>query len=373
MAGPTYDFAIVGGGIVGSAAAYYLTRAGRSCLLIEAEAIAAGASGFSAGLITPPIGARLEPPLRDLMLAAFEHHQELAARLGGDRDAGYELRRGGTVLIAPEESAVPALRALLERPEPRARGARWLGPRQVGAVCPWIDRPQSGGIFEPAAGNLDPDRLTRAFCAAAERAGAGLAIDSVGALEPRGGRFLLRGARGDYGAEQVLLAAGPWTGALAGQLGYTNAIEPLKGQILRLRLPPPHWEVGFSDPDGHYLSPRPGGEVWIGTTEEPVGFDRATTPEARRLMLANARRYCSRLDAAEVLAQTACLRPIARDGLPLIGALPGVPGAWICSGHGRTGMLLGPISAREITKLILGRDTALSMSPFDPARLAAGG
>ena len=371
MAGPTYDFAIVGGGIAGSACAYYLAGANRSCLLIEADAVAAGASGWSAGLITPPIGPRLQPPLRDLMLAAFELHQELPEQFRDRPGSGYELRRSGSVLVAPDDAAAPALRSLLDDPVPRRRGARWLEPPQVTELCDWIDQPQAGGIYEPSAGNLDPDRLTRAFCDAAQHRGARLTIDSVVSLEPSGSGFRVRGSLGDYRAEQVLLAAGPWTGALAGQLGYGGAVSPLKGQILRLRLPPPHCAVGFSCPDGSYLSPRPDGQVWIGTTEEAVGFDRATTAAARSLILARARRFCTRIDAAKVVAQTACLRPLARDGLPLIGSLPGVPGAWICSGHGRTGMLLGPVSARELVNLILERETTLAMAPFDPARLVA--
>ena len=372
MADKTYDFAVVGGGIAGSACAYYLARAGRSCLVLEADEVASGASGFSAGLITPPIGLRLQRPLRDLMLAAFELHQDLPGQLRDGPLPGYELRRGGSVLLAPDEAAAPELEALLADPVPRRRGARWLEPGQVGQICPWIDRPQAGGIYEPSAANLDPDRLTRAFCAAAQRAGARLKIDSAVSLEHLEPGFRVRGARGDYHAEQVLLAAGPWTGALAGQLGFEDAVRPLKGQILRLRLPPPHSPVGFSCPDGSYLSPRPDGQVWIGTTEELVGFDRSTTGEARELILAQARRYCSRIDAAQVVAHTACLRPLARDGLPLIGRLPGVEGAWICSGHGRTGMLLGPLSARELVNLILERDTALALAPFDPVRLAGG-
>ncbi|MYB17074.1 MAG: FAD-binding oxidoreductase [Chloroflexi bacterium] len=371
MAKPIYDFAIVGAGIAGSAGAYYLARAGRTCLLIEADEVASGASGFSAGLITPPIGLRLQPPLRDLMLAAFDLHQQLPETLGNGSGSGYELRHGGSVLVATEEVAAPALRSLLDDPVPRGRGARWLDPEQVTEVCPWIDQPQAGGIYEPSAGNLDPDRLTRAFCAAAQRAGARLAIDSVVSLEESGPGFRLRGSRDDYRAEQVLLAAGPWTGALAGQLGFEDSVYPLKGQILRLRLPPPHSAVGFSCPDGSYLSPRPDGQVWIGTTEESVGFDRATTDAARGLILARARRLSARIDESGVIAQTACLRPISRDGLPLIGPVPGVRGAWICTGHGRTGMLLGPVSARELVNLILERDTALALAPFDPVRLDA--
>ncbi|MXY13180.1 MAG: FAD-binding oxidoreductase, partial [Chloroflexi bacterium] len=156
MAKPTYDFAIVGAGIAGSSCAYYLARAGRTCLLIEADEVASGASGFSAGLITPPIGLRLQPPLRDLMLAAFDLHQELPDQLRGGSGSGYELRHGGSVLVAPEEATASALQSLLDDPVPRGRGARWLEPEQVGEVCPWLDQPQAGGIYEPSAGHLDP-------------------------------------------------------------------------------------------------------------------------------------------------------------------------------------------------------------------------
>ena len=373
MSGAIFDIAIVGAGIAGSATAFYLARAGKSCLLIEAEAVAAGASGWSAGLITPPIGARLQEPLASLALAAFELHADLPDQLRRYSAGGYDLRRGGTVLVAPDEAAAQPIKALLDHPQPQRRGALWLDPDRVRELCAWIDQPQVGGVFEPGAANLDPERLTGAFSSAAEDLGTRLVVDRISALQRRPDGFTLQGASGGYRASQVVLAAGPWTGTLARQLGFAGAIEPLKGQILRLRLAPPYSPVGFSDPEGNYLAPRPGGEVWIGTTEESVGFDRNPTAAGRRRILRNARRYCSRLEEAQVIAHTACLRPISPDGLPLIGALPGVAGAWMCSGHGRSGMLMGPISARELANTILERATALSLDPFDPGRFAADG
>ncbi len=372
MARAMQDIAIVGAGITGTAAAYYLSRAGRNCLLIEADAVASGASGWSAGLITPPIGPRLRGPLGELAQAAFDLHAALPDQLRGNRGGGYDLRRGGTILVAPNEAAAEGMASQLDHPAAAARGARWLNSRQTRELCTWIDQPQAGGVFEPGAANLEPNRITLAFSGAAQDHGARLVFDSINAVEKITDGFRLRGSIADYRAAQVLLAAGPWTGALARQLGLEGAIEPLKGQILRLRLPPPYCPVGFSDPDGNYLAPRPGGQVWIGTTEETVGFDRKPTATARTLLLGNARRYCSRIDSATVVAHTACLRPMSPDGLPVIGALPGAPGAWICSGHGRAGMLLGPLSARELANLMLERETAISLAPFDPGRFGGG-
>src|SRR5690606_1503127 len=72
---------------------------------------------------------------------------------------------------------------------------------------------------------------------------------------------------------------------------------------------------------------------------------------------------------APVLARQACHRPITRDGLPLIGAAPGAPGAFVATGHSVWGILNAPATGEAVAPLILDGRPTLDLAPFDPARL----
>ena len=81
--------------------------------------------------------------------------------------------------------------------------------------------------------------------------------------------------------------------------------------------------------------------------------------------------FAPALGDAEVLAEQACYRPVVEDGLPLIGAVPGAPGAYVATAHSVWGMLKGPATGEAVAELIAdGEASTVDLSPFDPARLA---
>jgi glycine/D-amino acid oxidase-like deaminating enzyme len=78
------------------------------------------------------------------------------------------------------------------------------------------------------------------------------------------------------------------------------------------------------------------------------------------------------LAAAPIVRRQACYRPVADDGLPLIGRVPGARGAYIATGHGPWGMLNAPGTGLALSELIVdGAAAALDLEPFNPARLPA--
>ena len=134
-------------------------------------------------------------------------------------------------------------------------------------------------------------------------------------------------------------------------------VSPLKGQILRLRLPAgqtvSHKAYRYT---GHfYVAPQANGEVWVGTTEEAgAEFDTTTTGAGRRHIAELLREISSPLDVGgggggehgrpEIVKQTACLRPATTDGMPIIGRVPGTSNVFIATGHGAVGIQLSPVT-----------------------------
>src|SRR2546425_8116219 len=83
----------------------------------------------------------------------------------------------------------------------------------------------------------------------------------------------------------------------------------------------------------------------------------------------SAGRVSTRLAAARITRRQACYRPVTDDGLPLIGRVPGVKGAYVATGHGPWGMLNAPATGLALTELIAdGAPKLLDLRAFDPAR-----
>ena len=361
MNGQAADVVICGGGVLGAALAYELAGRGARPLLIESRAIASGASGKAAGLISPASDARAVGPLGPLWRASLARHHELVRELEAQGTPGYGFQLSPSLLITDDPAHARTLRA--------AAAAQWLEPDEVRARCAWIDGPIEGGVLREASAEIDPAAFTRALIQAAETRGARVQHRRVTGLSLNGRS--VTGVRLDSQTVRtatVVLAMGPWTSTAAEWIGSPVPITPLKGQILRLRLPPAAAETRFSDTDGNYMARKTDGLVYVGTTEERVGFDETPTAKARDRILRQAGRFVSAVSQAEVVKQTACLRPLSPDGLPILGAAPGLPGAFIATGHGRAGLLLGPGSAAVLAAQITGESPAFDLTPFNPAR-----
>ena len=122
------------------------------------------------------------------------------------------------------------------------------------------------------------------------------------------------------------------------------------------------------------IFPRPDGEVYVcgmadptplPDTPEEVGVDDA----ACATLAHAAGRVSSVLTGAPILRRQACYRPVTDDGLPLIGPIPDVAGAYVATGHGPWGMLNAPATGLALAERIVdGAASALDLAPFDPAR-----
>jgi glycine oxidase len=224
------------------------------------------------------------------------------------------------------------------------------------------------GIREVAA-----YELTLGLFKAAEKHGASMRVSTVDGLTWHDGRVSgVRLATGEQLAcDKVVLAMGPWTGQVERWLDLPVPVSPLKGQILRLEAPGPPLEHVFYRWGGGYIASKPDGLTWTGTTEEEVGFDDLPTPEARESIMSEACQVMPSLSQAKVALQTACLRPVSKDGLPIIGSVPGREGVYLATGAGRKGILLGPGMAMAIADLVTEGHTPIPIEPFSPDRFVA--
>jgi len=164
-------------------------------------------------------------------------------------------------------------------------------------------------------------------------------------------------------------AAGPWSADLLGAVGVDVPVSPLKGQIVRLDAPDPPIKLSLWW-DHDYATTKDDGLTWIGTTEEEVGFDDRTTDDARDRIITSAVKVLPYLEDAELVQQTACLRPMTPDKMPIIDSEPGPDGLVISTGGGRQGIALGPAFGIATAALVTGEEPPVDVSGFSLSRFS---
>jgi glycine/D-amino acid oxidase-like deaminating enzyme len=353
--------AICGGGVIGASLAYFLSRRGAGVTVIERTAVACAASGKSGGFLALDWcdGTALEPLAR----RSFALHAELAAVI--EQDWGY--RRLTTYSGF----------AAAERPMPRPSHVAidWLSDAVM------LDR-RLGSTQTTA--QVHPGAFTAALMRAAQSHGAALRIGRVSALTRSGGGERITGVQiggTTIAADAVVVALGPWS-MLARAWLPLPPVYGLKGHSLVFdtgtRVSPDALFLECQERGGAVSSPevfpRADGSTYVCaiSSDAPLPADPAAVapdPGAIERLQAICAGLSPVLAGATVLAQQACFRPVTRDGLPLIGEVPGVAGAYVATGHSVWGILNAPATGEAMAELILdGAARTVDLSAFDPGR-----
>jgi glycine/D-amino acid oxidase-like deaminating enzyme len=352
---------VCGAGVMGAATAYFLARRGIAVTVVERSGVACAASGKSGGFLA--LDWCDDSSVGPLARASFALHAELARELGID----YGYRRMDTFMMtAREEGTV--------RGGHRVHAPPWLdGAGAVTAVL---------GSTETTA-QVDPARFTTALLDGARRQGAVLrrgVVEGVARRDGTAGGVIVDGE--EVAADAVVLAMGPWANRLAGVA--LPRIRGLKGFSVTLTgadVPAHALFVSYRTADGRHLEPeiipRTGAEVYVCGMADPQPLPDSpegveVSDAACATLAVAAGRVSTTLAAARITRRQACYRPVTDDGLPLIGRVPGVSGAYVATGHGPWGILNAPATGLALAELITdGAATSVDLRPFDPARLPA--
>jgi glycine oxidase len=362
---------IAGGGVIGSAIAYELSRAGVDVVLAERGRIGAGASSAAAGMLAPLAESSDPGPFFQLALDGMKAFDERARALIDESGIDFEFRRDGVLRVTESEEERDQLSALagLQREN---GGARWIEGSEVRRIEPAVSQTVNGALYSPADGHLNPARLTAALAAAAARNGARiLEGQEVTSFNIDHSRILTVQTQSEMmAADHFVLAGGAWLTMLSERAGFPIPITPVRGQMLAVQAtPPPIRHIVYSH--SGYLVPKPDGSIWVGATEESTaGFEARVTVEGLHFLVSAAQRLVPALQGALYLRSWAGLRPFAPDRLPVLGTLPGLDNLHVAAGHFRNGILLSLVTGKLMAELILTGRCPEQLSAFSPSRFA---
>ncbi|HIM61887.1 MAG TPA: FAD-dependent oxidoreductase [Dehalococcoidia bacterium] len=368
------DVIVVGGGIIGCLTAYLLSREGLKVTIVEADAVASHASGFAFGGLGPLEGAGIPDPLLGFSVWCLERHATLSPELeeASGVDTQFHLR-DRLILAFDDSEALRYKEEIKWQKDVKGFHVEWLDQADVLKVEPRANPACLGASYAQGTGAIEAYRYNLAAAQAAEKFGAEILLRRVTGLISEGGRCSgVTLETGQLEAGAVVLAVGPWSQQASSWCGVEIPVSPLKGQVIRLQLTtdPMRASLNYA---GSYAASKPDGLIWAGTTEEEAGFDVGITTAARDKIMGDLLKMAPSLADAELVQQTACLRPISADGLPIVGKVPGWENLYVGTGSGRKGILWSTGMCHGLADLIVKGSTDVpGVSSLDPARFSEG-
>jgi len=366
------DVIVIGAGISGCLTGYLLAKQGLKVTILEADSVGSHASGFAFGGLGPLDGSGIPDPLLDFSVWCFQRHVTIAQELIEVTGIDTQFHLRDRLNLAFKEEEVRSYKEDLKwQREVLGFEVEWLEPKEAIRVEPRTNPDCLGAIFYQGTGAVEAYRYNLAAAQAGESLGAEMLQRRVTGLLSDSDRCLgVTFENGQMEAGLVVLAMGPWSQQASRWSGFNIPIRPLKGQIIRLQLSedPMRASLNYA---GSYAASKTDGLIWAGTTEEEAGFDEELTIAARDKVMGDLLKMAPSLSEAELVQQTACLRPLSEDGIPIVGVVPGWQNLFLATGGGRKGILWSTGMCEGLADLILkGSSMVPGIAALDPNRFS---
>ena len=384
----TADVVVIGGGVVGTAIAYFLVRNNMDVILVEKGAITAGTSGRCEGDVlvcdkTPGFDSRLTRLSQDLF-------PEIANEL--DYDIGWTQK--GSLLAIENEAEMEAAKTLCSQLAAEGLPVRILDNYEVHEDEPYLAPDIVGGLETDCDGSLNPMALAYGLVNGAKKLGAkvlthravtGIGLDNNGCVE----RVVTEGE--EILSKRVVNAAGVWAAEIGKLVGLDIPIKPRQGQMLVAERTFPVarrkvMEFGYMmakfDSQGYVrqvtpemkkygvalgFEPTEAQNFLIGSSRRFVDMDTSCHIDVLRAMAQRAIRFFPVIKDIKIIRSYAGLRPFTPDHLPIISETE-VPGFYVAAGHEGDGIGLSLITGKLISQMICGEQTSVTTAPLKLSR-----
>jgi sarcosine oxidase subunit beta len=362
------DVVIVGGGIVGCAAAYYLGQKGLQVTVVEKDAaVGLHASGRNAG------GVRQHGRKAALPLAM--ESVKLWGGLEKELETDLEYSRTGNLKIAFEDEFAEDFESELAWEHENGLSAvRMMSADECHTMIPGLTSRVLAGKFCSTDGIANPMLVTPAFARAGLKTGARFLLNTpvTGLLRQGSTVCGVQTTSGEIEAGMVINAAGPWAARLNAEAGCPIVIGPGRSQLMvtdRLRQPFINkWVTirGFG-----YIRPTRANNLVIGSSgRRNDDFSTHVNYYSAAIQSEGLVKLIPALKDLTIIRAFAGITEYTPDMEPYIGPVPGAPGMFIAAGFSGEGFCPGPLVGKTLAELITGKEPVVSLSPFRPDRFA---
>ena len=364
---------IIGGGVIGLGIGWQLAKAGAAVTIYERAEVGRAASWAAAGMLAPLAEAHSEEPeLLQLGCESLDRYPQWTAELEAAAEMSIGYRVEGTLIVGLEPDDTHQLRHIYEAQQHLRLDVNWLNGREARDIESALSPRVTAAIHCASDYQVDNRRMVTALQRAYQASGGVLHEKStIERVVINDG--IVTGVQAESGfqkADIVILSAGCWSAQIPGiPDAILPPVRPVKGQMLALQM-----EAGIAInsvirtvraryPVPVYLVPRADGRLIVGATSEEMGFDMRLTVGGVFELLRGAWEAVPGVYELPILETWAGLRPGSRDNAPILGKTP-IENLIYATGHYRNGILLTPVTAYEIAKLVLTGETSEIIAPF---------
>lgn len=367
------EIIIIGGGVIGLGIGWQLTKSGVSVTIYDSGEAGRAASWAAAGMLAPLAEAHTEEPeLLKLGCESLVLYPQWVSELESDAEMSVGFRDEGTHIVGLESDDTHQLKHLFQAQQQLGLSVNWLSGGEVREIESALSPRVSAAIQCESDYQVDNRLMVTALKSAYLRNGGVLhennPIEKIHVEDCQAQGIETR--EGFHRGDMVILSAGCWSSQIDGiPDSIRPPVRPVKGQMMALQM-----EDGISInsvirtvraryPTDVYLVPRTDGRLIIGATSEEMGFDTRLTVGGMFELLRGAWEVVPGVYELPILESWAGLRPGSRDNAPILGKTP-VENLIYATGHYRNGILLSPITAYEISRLVLSDKTSDVIKPF---------
>lgn len=396
MSKQSYDIVIVGGGVIGTSIAYYISKERNLSVAMVDIKKPGNASRTSAGGLWP-IGESVglgcgviffktfskqiatsgdkEPPQRppilpefffDFCLKSNELFPDLWREFKEDYGIDFKMENTGLKFIMYDDHDKQYAEQIAGSIPHLNHHMRWLDADELSKEEPFVAPDAIGALMFLNDNQVNPYLLVHAYREAARQNGATLFLETEvrDVITDKSGVGVLKTDRDSISYKILINAAGAWASDIAKMVINRNLpVTPVKGQILLAEKMPKLLNSCLSTSDC-YIAQKDNGEILIGSTTEEKGYDTSCTFEELQGLSAGAVRCLPGLREINIKRAWAGLRPGTPDEIPILGPVEGVDGYLNACGHFRTGILTSAITGKMINSIVHNRPLPVNLSPF---------
>lgn len=408
---------IIGGGIIGLSTAYYLQKEGHQVTLIDKSDMTSGASYVNAGYITPshiiPLASpgkiaqgikwmfdssspfymkprwdldffkwswyfhkssteakveRAIPVIKDINLLSRDLYEDMKA----SRDFGdFQLERRGLLMLYKTDKSFEHEMQVAKKASFLGLEVSELDKSQLDAIEPNIKIDAKGAIHYECDGHMTPTELMPKMLDYLKHAGvevrSGEEVLDVSLVNGKIERIST--SKENLVADEVVLAAGSWSGKLSKKMNIKLPLEAGKGYRINVSRPTGITMPAILMEASMAVTPMKGFTRFAGTMEFS-GINHDIRKERVLAIAAGAKKFYPELEITEqeiAEAQTG-MRPVSPDGLPYIGKSEKIKNLTFATGHAMMGWSLGPATGKLVSEILVGKKTSMDIAAFAPDR-----
>ena len=376
---------IIGGGVIGTAIAYYLSKQDARVTLLEAWDLAAGSSGACDGLVF----MQSKKPGIHLTLAmeSLKHFHTLQRELPVD----IEFRQTGGMVVMETDAEYRAMATHVQEQQANGLDVHLLDRDKTLEKEPFLSPGLAGATWSSLDGQVNPINLALGFARGARQNHAQIITQArVTGIQTRNNRVTgVETSAGTFSADLVVNAAGARAAQVSALVDIPVPIQPRRGQIVVTHAARPllhhclisakyiaaKYDPSLADRAGEGISMEQtaNGNLLLGSTREFAGFNTRNTVTGIKKIISQTARLVPALKTCQVIRTFAGLRPYTPDGLPLLGPVKALEGFIMAAGHEGDGIALSPITGKLMADMLCQRPLHMGMDLFLPDRFEEKG